>query len=278
MPIADPRELSALIDWYVESGVDIALDDVPHDRYAESAVARDAAPAPETKSRNAELALVAQKRAERSDASEPREISPLAPAEAARKAQESAGGACDLDDLATRLAAFNHAPFRDMARHFLFAAGARTARAMAFDIAPGETEEATGDAFCGQAARLLDNILAAIGLNRENTRLAYLSPWRPPGVAALTPPQIAVFAPFARRHVELCRPEFLLLFGEPPARALIETSAPFSKLRGRAFDLRFGDHNVVARVFSPLESILKSAALKPAAWRDLRKIAESLRG
>jgi DNA polymerase len=163
-----------------------------------------------------------------------------------------------------------------MAQHFLFGAGAPAARLIAFDAAPGVTEETGGEAFSGLSAKLLDNMLAAIGFDRSSATLAYVSPWRPPGDRALSPHEAAIFAPFARRRVELARPDVLLIFGEAPARIMLTTNEPVGKLRGKAFEARCGAHVARAFVFSSLEAMLKSAALKPAAWRDLRRAAEAL--
>jgi len=265
----DLRALAALLDWYVESGVDIALDDAPHDRYAESVrpVERPAAQplAPRAPPPSLE------------PAARPRPASAIAaPDAAARGAEEAAAGAGTLEELAAALAGFPHAPFREMAQHFLFSAGKPGAPLMVLDGAPGVAEESTGEAFCGDQARLLDNMLKAIGRSRESAYLAYVSPWRPPGVMSMTPPQLAILAPFARRHVELARPDVLLLFGEAPARAMIAGGEPLSKLRGKPFDVQCGAHGARAYVFNSLDSMLKSAALKPAAWRDLRAAASSL--
>ncbi|MBM3577260.1 MAG: uracil-DNA glycosylase [Alphaproteobacteria bacterium] len=266
--------LLALLDWYVESGVDLALDETPHDRYADSARA-NVAPLPEAPGSPAPLTSTQPSAEER-----PRRVAApiVAPDEAILAAEEAAAGARDLDDLAARLAEFPHAPFRDMAQHFLFGAGASDARLIAFDAAPGATEEATGEAFSGLSAKLLDNMLAAIGLDRASASLAYVSPWRPPGDRALTPHEAAIFAPFARRRVELARPDVLLLFGEAPARVMLMTNEPVGKLRGKTFEARCGAHVARAFVFSSLEAMLKSAALKPAAWRDLRRAAEAMQG
>ncbi len=111
--------LLALLDWYVESGVDLALDEAPHDRYADSArasVASLAEPADP----------VATPLPQPSAAERPRRaaVPIVAPDEAIRAAEQEAADARDLDDLAARLAEFAHAPFRDMAQHFLFGAGA----------------------------------------------------------------------------------------------------------------------------------------------------------
>jgi DNA polymerase len=264
--------LLALLDWYAESGVDLALDETPHDRYADSA--RGGVATPAQLAEPAAVPISPQPLA----AERPRRAAPpiAAPDEAIRAAEEEAAGARDLDELAARLADFPHAPFRDMAQHFLFGAGAADARLIAFDAAPGATEEASGEAFCGLSAKLLDNMLAAIGLDRSSASLSYVSPWRPPGDRALTPHETAIFAPFARRRVELARPEVLLLFGEAPARIMLTANEPVAKLRGKTFEARCGAHVARAFVFSSLEAMLKSSALKPAAWRDLRKAAEAL--
>jgi DNA polymerase len=258
--------LTALLDWYVENGVDLALDDSPHDRYADSrAAAAPVVEAPVARREPPTLAPAAEIR--------PRLPSIVAPEEAARSAEAAAASAQTIEELAATLKEFPHAPFRDMAQHFLFSAGAPGARLMILDAAPGATEESTNEAFNGLQARLLDNMLAAIRYNREHAYLAYVSPWRPPGDRNLTPPEIATFAPFARRHVELARPDVLLLFGDAPARVMIETREPLAKLRGKPFDIAFGSHSAKGFVFSGLDTMFRNAALKPAAWRDLRAAA-----
>jgi DNA polymerase len=273
-----PRDaLIALLDWYVESGVDLALDEAPHDRYADSARA-PATPLVEPPPIATPGAPRAPAAPERPAVRARPAPSVAAPDEAARAAQAAAQGASSLEELAAALADFPHAPFRNMAQHFLFSAGAPGARLMVFDAAPGATEESTGDAFSGQSATLLDNMLKAIGWSRETACLTYVAPWRPPGDRTLTAQELAIFAPFARRHVELARPEVLLLFGEAPARALLETQEPFSKLRGKRFELSCGERPAQAFVFSGLDAILKSSALKPSAWRLLREAAAALKG
>ncbi|MGJ0508017.1 MAG: uracil-DNA glycosylase [Methylocystis sp.] len=271
-PTPDTRgALLALLDWYVESGVDVALDEAPHDRYADSARAAASVIAPPA------APLRAPEPPKGQALTQPRPAPAVAPPdEAARAAAAAAVAAPSLDALAEALAQFPHAPFRDMAQHFLFGAGCATAPLMVFDEAPGDVEEAGGEAFSGPSARLLDNMLAAIGRSRESACLAYAAPWRPPGDRTLTQPEIAVFAPFARRRVELARPKAVLLFGEAPARMLLESGEPLGKLRGRRFEIRCGDHVAQGFVFNSLDAILGSWSLKPAAWRDLRAAAAAL--
>ena len=267
--------LVALLDWYVESGVDLALDDAPHDRYADSARASEPANAPEAPI----VATLPEIRTQQpTTVSRPRAgIAVAAPDAAIRAAQEEAAAARDLDDLALRLSHFAHAPFRDMAEHFHFAIGPATPKLMAFDAAPGASEESSGVAFSGEHAQLLANMLAAIGQSRETARLAYVAPWRPPGDKVASRQEAAIFAPFAQRHIELARPEIVLLFGETPARALLETGDSVTKLRGKWIEVACGAHRARAMVFSSLDAMLKSWSLKPAAWRDLRVVAAALK-
>lgn len=266
--------LIALLDWYVESGVDLALDDAPHDRYADSV----SAPTPAKAFQASHVATPPESLSSQpATATRPRvDAIVAAPDAAIRAAKEEAAAARDLDDLALRLAQFAHAPFRDMAEHFLFAIGPSRPKLMVFDAAPGASEESSGVAFSGERAQLLDNMLAAIGQSRQTTRLAYVAPWRPPGDKIAAHHEAAIFAPFAQRHLELARPEIVLLFGETPARALLGTNETVSKLRGDWLNAACGAHTARAMVFSSLDSMLKSWSLKPAAWRDLRVVAAAL--
>jgi DNA polymerase len=272
--------LAVLLDWYVESGVDLALDDATHDRFAES-VAVAAAP---IALRGASSPPVTRREAAAptfSPTLPPRPASGAGavlahPDEAIRAARETAAGAQDLDDLRARFQAFEHAPFKASARHFLFCAGAPGARLMVIDYAPGDEEERSGEAFAGARARLLDNMLAAIGLNRENAYLTYFSPWRPPGDKTATPHEAAILTPFVRRHVELARPDILLLFGDPPVRALLETGETAARLRGKWIDCARGEASMRAMPFISLAATLNSAPFKRAAWRALREVAEAL--
>jgi len=273
------RALAALLDWYVAIGVDLALDEAPHDRFAE----HSRAPAPEPEIAVAPDEHPALEAACELPAPRPRPAAPsraaapppVFPEEAARAAQVAAAGAETLEDLQARLMAFEGCGLKRLARHFLFGAGAPGARVMVFDIAPGEEEERNGAPFIGPAARLLDNMLAAIGLDREGAYLVYFSPWRPAAGDQLPAHEIAALAPFARRHVELARPDFLLLLGDPLARALLDAGETGSKLYGRWFENAFGPDGPRAVALPRLGAMLNTPTLKRSAWKGLRLLAQA---
>ena len=273
-PSENKDAIAAWLNWQIDCGVDIALDPFPHDRYADSvAQERSKKAAVESVNLSASASV--------STGSPPLEgekrVAPPFPEEAARLAGEASSSARDLDDLAARFAAFEGCAFKFMATHFLFSAGAPGARLMALDFAPGEEEERSGLAFSGASATLLHNMLAAIGLNRETSYLAYFSPWRPPGDKAASAAEEAALLPFARRHVELAAPDILLILGEPTARAMLQTNLSGAQLRGRWFDCTCGERTTRTVVLPSLANVLKTPSMKRNIWRDLRMVAQALR-
>jgi uracil-DNA glycosylase family 4 len=276
---SDRQALAALLDWYVAVGVDIAVDDAPHDRYAESARRKRVAIEPaETRPASArapqDVRPPAVSAGPAQNARAP--VAALFPEDAARAAEEAAAAASDLDELARKFAAFDGCPFKFMASHFLFSAGAPGARLMILDFAPGEEEERSGVAFSGTPAMLLDNMLASIGFDRKSAYLAYFSPWRPPGDKTASAAEEAALLPFVRRHVELAAPEVLLILGDPIARAMLKTNLSGLRLQGSWFDCQCGAASIRAMALPSLTSVLKTPSMKSAIWRHLRKVAAVL--
>ncbi|MBI1868338.1 MAG: uracil-DNA glycosylase [Methylocystis sp.] len=271
MRAATPENaLAALLHWYVACGVDIAVDDKGRDRFAASArPARADGNSPETPpsaGSHAESPPARQTGA-----------SPLFADDAARAAQETASAAADVADLRGRLENFKGCALVDAASHFVFAAGTPGARVMVVDLIPGEHADRSGEAFIGVEGRLIDNMLAAIGLDRNTAYLAYLAPWRSPGGRDPYPLEMAALLPFARRHVELAAPEILLILGENAAKAMQGANEPGAPARGEWFDFPCGGANVRAMPLYGVGSLLNSPGLKRTAWRDLRVVAAALR-
>lgn len=266
----DELRLLALLDWYVTIGVDIAVDETPHDRFAESAAAVAAAVRPATPAPHAREAAPAPRFA----ASRPG--APVFTEEAAREAREAAESAGDLETLRERLAAFDGCALRATAGHFLFSAGTPGAPLMTLDLAPGEEEERSGTPFVGAEARLLDNMLKGIGRDRSNAYLAYATPWRPPGgPRELNAGEIAALRPFLRRHVELAAPKVLLILGNHACRAALGAT-DVARLGGQWFDYEAGAARPRALMVPSLASLLTTPILKRRAWRDLRAVADAL--
>ncbi|HEX8662979.1 MAG TPA: uracil-DNA glycosylase, partial [Beijerinckiaceae bacterium] len=205
----DRAALVSLLDFYAESGVDCALDEAPHDRFAEAA--RPQTPAP------ARFAVQeAPRDLARGPAPAPRPASPQAvpsPDEAAADARERARSAKTLAELEELLAGFEGCALKKSAKNLCFADGSPQARVMIVGEAPGADEDRTGKPFVGRAGQLLDRMLKAIGLDRAAVYIANVVPWRPPGNRDPTPQEVAACRPFLERQIELVDPDIVVCVG-----------------------------------------------------------------
>jgi DNA polymerase len=217
---ADREVLKALLDFHVEAGVDLALDETPHDRFAE------AKPEP-AKAR--ELPTPRAGSPAPSPASPPPRSLPKAaagaPDEVASMAREQARHAQSLEELETILAGFEGCALKFSAKNLAFADGNPDGRVMLVGEAPGADEDRIGKPFMGRSGQLLDRMLATIGLDRSQVYVANIVPWRPPGNRTPTPQEIAICKPFIARQIELANPEFLLCLGGPATQNLFTYKA-----------------------------------------------------
>ena len=116
----------------------------------------------------------------------------------------------------------------------VFGVGDENADWMLIGEAPGAEEDRLGEPFVGQAGRLLDNMLAAIGLSRgKNVYIANVLKCRPPGNRNPEPEEVEKCSPHLRRQIELVAPKLILAMGRFAAQTLLNTDASIASLRGR---------------------------------------------
>ena len=132
--------------------------------------------------------------------------------------------------------------------------------------APGAEEDARGEPFVGQAGRLLDNMLAAIGMSRQkNVYIANVLKCRPPGNRTPEPQEAAACRPYLERQIELIGPRLLIALGKSAASLLLGTDASIASLRGRVHHYQ-GRPLIVT--YHPAY-LLRSLPEKAKAWEDL---------
>jgi DNA polymerase len=148
----------------------------------------------------------------------------------------------------------------------VFGVGAERAEWMIVGEAPGAEEDARGEPFVGQAGRLLDNMLAAVGLKRgEDVFIANVLKCRPPGNRNPEPFEVAQCGPHLVRQIELLRPRLILAMGRFAAQTLLATEASIASLRGRLFEYQ-GVPLIVS--YHPAY-LLRNLPDKAKAWEDL---------
>jgi DNA polymerase len=123
----------------------------------------------------------------------------------------------------------------------------------------------------GPSGKLLDRMLASIGLDRTTCYISNVVPWRPPANRKPTPDEVAVCMPFLTRHIELVDPQVLILLGGAAAAAVLAKADGINRLRGRWFE--FNSPGLPRPVpalatFHPAY-LLRTPEAKRDAWRDL---------
>ena len=156
----------------------------------------------------------------------------------------------------------------------VFGVGDPGAEWMLIGEAPGAEEDRLGDPFVGQAGRLLDNMLAALGLDRaNNVYIANVLKCRPPGNRNPEPEEVAKCSPHLLRQIELVNPKLIVAMGRFAAQTLLETDASIASLRGRVHRYR-GVPLVVT--YHPAY-LLRNLPDKQKAWEDLLFARRTLR-
>lgn len=261
--------LESLLRWYAEMGVDGAIDETPHDRFAAPVpppVRREARPSP--------AARTAPVPAATSLASLPDAAGTSADA----LIREACARAAAADGIEALHDAFASQPGLGIgaAARMIFAGGVPGARLMLVGAAPDSDDERQGEIFAGPAGRLMDAMLKAIGLDRRGVYLTHVVPWRPPGNRPPTPLELSLCLPFVRRHISLAAPEMILCLGERAAQPLLGSSDPISRLRGRWLTYE-GDESTtkLLATFSPAY-LLSQPLQKRRAWLDLQMVRDAL--
>jgi len=148
----------------------------------------------------------------------------------------------------------------------VFGVGSETGPWMFVGEGPGADEDEIGEPFVGQAGRLLDSMLAAIGLARgRDAYIANVVKCRPPGNRTPTLEEAAACAAFLDRQIELIAPKLIVALGKTAASRLLQTEASLGSLRGRMHEYR-GTPLVVT--YHPAY-LLRSLPEKAKAWEDL---------
>lgn len=267
----DPApSLRQLLAFYLDAGVDCALDDEPVNRLVDEEAVAPAVIQP----REAPAAGAEVKRPpppiQRAGAAPP------SPDAAIASARAAAATAPTLEALRALMENFDGCALRSTATRLVFADGNPQARLMLVGEAPGRDEDIEGLPFVGRSGKLLDLMLAAIGLDRSKVYIANVIPWRPPGNRTPTPQEIQICLPFIQRQIELVDPDIVLTLGNPATQTLLQTRDGIMKSRGRWTDYNTGTRTIRAIATFHPAYLLRSPAYKRMTWMDLRAVAQAL--
>jgi DNA polymerase len=149
----------------------------------------------------------------------------------------------------------------------VFGVGDRRARWMVIGEAPGADEDRQGEPFVGRAGQLLNEMLLAAGVSREQVYIANILKCRPPENRDPKPEESASCEGYLRRQIALVQPGLLLVVGRIAAQKLLATDTPIGKLRGEVH--RYGPAGIPVVVTYHPAYLLRSPGQKRKSWEDL---------
>jgi len=157
-------------------------------------------------------------------------------------------------------------------KQIVFGVGNPKAELMFIGEAPGADEDQQGEPFVGRAGQLLNNMIKAMGLRREDVYIANIIKCRPPGNRTPERDECETCSPFLMRQIAAIQPKAIVALGAVAAKTLLAINAPMSEFRGRWFDFR---GTKLAVTYHPA-FLLRDPRQKKETWKDLQMVMKEL--
>ena len=177
-------------------------------------------------------------------------------------------GGIDWTELESRVAHCVRCPLHATRTQPVFGVGSRRAQWLIVGEAPGGEEDARGEPFVGRAGQLLNAMLRAVGLKREEVYIANVLKCRPPGNRDPAPMEAAECMPYLDQQIALLKPKIMLAVGRIAAQNLLRTESPLGRLRQQVH--HFGRSQVPLIATYHPAYLLRMPADKRKAWEDLK--------
>lgn len=166
-------------------------------------------------------------------------------------------------------------------KQIVFGVGNPRAELMFVGEGPGADEDAQGEPFVGRAGQLLNNMIKAMGLRREDVYIANIVKCRPPGNRTPERDECETCSPFLMRQIAVVKPKAIVALGAVAAKNLLAINAPMSELRGRWYDFKPAGSDTswpgarLAVTYHPA-FLLRDPRQKGEAWKDLQMVMKYL--
>ena len=199
------------------------------------------------------------------------QLSPPAPGNVAQPVRQSIPvQQLDWDALEATVAKCRLCELCESRNRTVFGVGDHHADCLIVGEAPGADEDRLGDPFVGRAGQLLNSMLKAIGLSREQVYIANILKCRPPKNRDPRPEEMSSCEPYLLRQIELLQPKVILAAGRIAAQTLLRSTTPIGRLRGRRYVYPPADLPMVV-TYHPAY-LLRSPLQKSKSWEDLKML------
>ncbi len=181
----------------------------------------------------------------------------------------------ELDSLAKQVAVCKQCSLHESRTQTVFGAGSSNADWLVIGEAPGADEDRQGEPFVGRAGKLLNSMLLAMGLRREQVFIANILKCRPPNNRDPKPEEVVACAAFLQQQIELIQPKIILAVGRIAAQNLLKVDTPIGKMRGNRY--QHPDNNLPVIVTYHPAYLLRSPREKRKVWEDLKFAMQTYR-
>jgi DNA polymerase len=188
------------------------------------------------------------------------------------KTASNKGGKIMLNELKEHIGDCNRCRLSEERNNVVFGVGNPEADLMFVGEGPGSEEDKQGKPFVGRAGKLLDKIIEAMGLKREDVFIANVVKCRPPKNRNPEPDEIATCIPFLEKQIEIIDPKIIVCLGTFAAQTLLATDEKISKLRGQLFEHK---ERKVIPTYHPA-FLLRNPSMKRPVWEDMQKVMKHL--
>lgn len=182
------------------------------------------------------------------------------------------GSATSLGTLHSQIDGCLKCPLGQTRTKFVFGTGNPAASLMFIGEAPGADEDLQGEPFVGRAGQLLNKILEAIHLRREEVFICNILKCRPPNNRTPIPEEVDACMPYLRKQIALVKPQIIVCLGLTAAQNLLGINDSLGKLRGRLLTFE----NTPLMVTYHPAALLRNPNWKPAAWEDFQAVQKFL--
>ena len=181
-----------------------------------------------------------------------------------------------LNKLKEKIKNINNCNLKDNAKQIVFSDGDFKSPLMIVGEGPGQKEDAIGKPFVGDAGQLLNKMLNAIKIKRENIYITNVVNFRPPDNRKPEPAEINRYSEFLREHISIIDPKILILMGSTAMESLFGSKIKISKERGAWKEIIINNKTYLTMITFHPAYLLRQADQKKYSWADLKEIKKKI--
>ena len=182
----------------------------------------------------------------------------------------------NLENLKSKILNINNCDLKKNAKQIVFSDGDFNSSVMIVGEGPGQKEDDLGKPFVGDAGQLLNKMLSAINIKRENIYITNVVNFRPPNNRKPEPAEINRYSEFLREHISIIDPKILILMGSTAMEALFGSKIKISKERGVWKEVIINNKTYLVMITFHPAYLLRQADQKKYSWADLKEIRKKI--